>query len=468
MTPPILPDLFIRELRSLGLDSLIDTIGESKPEISLRLNPAKGISAGMLPFPTDGTVPWCASGYYLPERPFFTADPLLHQGGYYVQEASSMFHNFIISFICSQVSGPVRLLDACAAPGGKTTAAIEALPEGSLVVANEIIPSRAAVLRENIIKWSYPSCIVTRSDTASYSLLKHTFDIIMADVPCSGEGMMRKEPEAVAQWSPSLVEECAARQWQIVENLWPALRPGGYFIYSTCTFNRHENEEMVERIIDTYGAESISLPVDPAWSISPGIDTNASCYRFIPGRIRGEGLFVALLRKPDELSGTASSRHKKKCSRSSSVSSELINRASEFISEPMLDLYSVYTASDRIMAFPETLIPVLDLISRHCDVIHEGVTLATVKGRYLIPSHSLALSPLRDSGVFPEITLDRQEAIAYLSGEAPQFTTDTPTGYVIPTFAALPLGFAKNLGRRANNLYPAPWRIRMKSGASNS
>lgn len=462
-SPTYLPEEFTARLRSLELDFLIEALAEGKPEVSVRLNAAKGVTPQMLPFATDGRVGWCDTGFYLPERPLFTADPLFHQGGYYVQEASSMIHNYIVGYLCRDLDAPVRLLDACAAPGGKTTAAIAALPGDALVVANEIIPQRAAVLRENIIKWSHPASIVTRSDTASFRRLRDSFDIVMADVPCSGEGMMRKEAEAVAQWSPSLVEECAERQREIVENLWPALRPGGYFIYSTCTFNRSENEAIVERIIADFGAESIEIPVEESWGIAPGIDTSAHCLRFFPGRVRGEGLFVAVLRKPGSLQSSPRPRRNKKAPARAEATRRLLQQAARFIDPAHRDEMTIYADADRIMAFPEAHFEALRLISRECEVIHEGVPLATLKGRDLIPSHSLALSPLRDPDSFPLAALGRDDALAYLSGEAPRLPDSTPRGFTLLTYGGLPLGFAKNLGNRANNLYPSPWRIRLKN-----
>lgn len=214
-----LPEAFLSQLSEMNLTTLADALAAGEPCVSVRLNTAKHVGSSELPAESN-PVPWCEAGFYLSERPRFTFDPLLHQGGYYVQEASSMFHNHVVSSLVSDhPATPLRVLDSCAAPGGKTTAVIDALPKGSLMVANEYVPARAAVLRENIIKWSSPSTIVTRGDTAAFRKLKNSFDIIIADVPCSGEGMMRKDPEAVAQWSEGLVRECAERQWMIVSNL---------------------------------------------------------------------------------------------------------------------------------------------------------------------------------------------------------------------------------------------------------
>lgn len=452
---PTLPAEFTAMLRELGLGDLPDALASTAPEVSVRVNTAKGGAE------FDGATPvgWCPEGFYLPERPLFTLDPRLHQGRYYVQEASSMFHARIVRSL--GLSAPVRVLDACAAPGGKTTAVASALPSGSLIVANEYVPARAAVLKENIMKWGHPATIVTRGDTAPFASMPEAFDLIVADVPCSGEGMMRKDPKAVEQWSPRLVEECAALQRSILDNLWAALSPGGYLIYSTCTFNRREDEEQVERLIAELGAESVPVPVDPAWNISPGIDTTASCSRFIPGRTRGEGLFTALLRKPGIPSGCqlrplrAKGPKGKKNSRPVPVPGEVrgwIRGAEEF---------TFSTDNERITAFPTLHLPLLEALKGRTDIIHEGIPLATLKGRDIIPAHALAMSTRCNIASFPTVETDGDTALAYLRGEAVAMPDGTPRGYVMLTFAGSPLGFVKNLGNRANNLYPQSYRIRI-------
>ena len=224
-----LPETFIEQLRDLlpdEWDALATAITTSAPSVAVRVNEARGASV------PDGArrVPWCDQGFYLEDRPQFTFDTDWHAGRYYVQDASSMFIAHVIRHL---VDTPVRYLDLCAAPGGKTTAAMQALPEGALVVANEIVPPRARVLADNVIRWGDPRCVVTSNAPAQMGRLNGFFDVIAADVPCSGEGMMRKDDEAVAQWTPTLVEQCAQRQREILADVWPALRPGGLFIYST-------------------------------------------------------------------------------------------------------------------------------------------------------------------------------------------------------------------------------------------
>lgn len=459
MSTRTLPEEFTAMLGSLGLEGLTTALSEGEPCTSVRLNRSKNVTESELDF-KGKPVGWCDDGLYLDERPRFTFDPKLHQGCYYVQEASSMFHAYVVSQLTDGTTAPLRVLDSCAAPGGKTTAVIDTLPDGSLMVANEYVPSRAAVLRENIIKWASPSYIVTRGDTAAFRKLRDAFDIIVADVPCSGEGMMRKDPDAVAQWSPGLIRECVSRQWEIVSNLWPSLKPGGWLIYSTCTFNRSENEEMVSRIIDELGGESVAIDINPEWGITSGIDTDARCYRFMPHRMRGEGLFVAVIRKTGESSENKKQTKKEKSPKTKP--SPQIAEATKWLTDAARNDFEIYCEEDRINAFPRLHVDLLKKLKKEIDVIHEGVLIGNVKGRDLIPSQSLALSPLLHADAFPVCSLDRTSALGYLSGEAVTLPDGTPRGFVRLDYDGRPLGFVKNIGNRSNNLYPAPWRIKSK------
>lgn len=445
-----LPQQFIEQIESYGADclsGLCEALSSTDPEVSVRVNRRKGIAV------PDGTdrVAWCQSGFYLDRRRPFTFDPAFHQGLYYVQDASSMAVSAIVSAL-TEGRGPVTYLDACAAPGGKTTAAIDALPDMSLVVANEYDFKRAAVLAENIAKWGDPGVIVSRGDTSRFRKLRSVFDIIAADVPCSGEGMMRKDAEAVAQWSPALVRECAARQREIVDNLWPALKPGGHLIYSTCTFNRLENEEMVDYICRELGGRTVAAPLAAFGEIAPGIDTDRHCYRFIPGRTRGEGLFIAVIRKDGETSADAVSRNVK--NNKGAVKANPAEKAAA----AMLDGdFCITVGADTVSAIPAALAAQAAAIVKALDVVSAGLTVATVKGRDLIPSQALALSTALSREAFPTVEVDYPTAMTYLRREA--VAVDAPRGFVLLTFGGRPLGFVKNLGNRSNNLYPQPWRI---------
>lgn len=462
----MIKDSFIASLADLGpaAEGLAEAL-LTPPEVSVRINPAKPPCA--LPAPEAGSVPWHHGGRYLAERPLFTLDPALHQGRYYVQDASSMFVAEAVRQLLGDSAEPLLVLDACAAPGGKSTAVADALPEGSVLVSNEIVPKRAAALRENVIKWGFPGAIVARGDAEALVRSGLQFDLIIADVPCSGEGMMRKEPEAAAQWSPGLVAECAALQGEIVATLWQALRPGGLMIYSTCTFNRSEDEEQLLRAVDSLGAESIPLRVDPSWGILPSLDSRLSALRFLPGRVRGEGLFMGALRKPGDAplalaslslkgSSKGSKKGTKKASRPDPAEKEAIAKATTWVSPA----FSVLTITDgRVNASTPAVAAVAARLKEATDVIYESVAVATVKGRDLIPLQALAQSPALRAGAFPTVDLPQSEALAYLRRDTLTLPAGTPRGIVLLTFDSLPLGFAKHLGNRTNNLYPPDWRI---------
>lgn len=445
-----LPDDFVKSMRDIGLGELPDVLMSTEPETSVRVNASRGISR------PDGATPvdWCDTGFYLDRRPAFTFDPALHQGLYYVQDASSMAVRTVIASLTAG-RGPLLLLDACAAPGGKTTAAIDAMPAGSLVVANEFDRKRAPILAENIAKWGSPAVIVSRGDTVRLGRLRDTFDIVIADVPCSGEGMMRKDPDAVSQWSPRLVADCAALQREIVENLWPALRPGGIMLYSTCTFNRAENEENIDWICRTLGARTMPLCLDAYPAISRGIDTPRDCYRFIPGRTRGEGLFMCALVKDGEPSADRPGRAKKARTKGGDRKTQTPGIPTSWTDGE----YETYAAGDTLSLLPAALADDMRSIASALDCLSVGVEAATVKGRDLIPSQALALSSALAPDAFPRADVDYATALAYLRREAVTLPDGAPRGIILLTYAGRPLGFVKNLGTRANNLYPSPWRI---------
>lgn len=454
-----LPQQFIDNIKHLAtleprVNGLLEALSTTSPSVSVRFNRTKvsDLPDTVAGEPSGNPVPWCTTGRYLNNRPLFTLDPALHQGLFYVQDASSMFISHVINSLTANTDTPLVYLDACAAPGGKTTAAIDALPHGSLVVANEWDYRRAEILRENITKWGYSGTVVTRGDTKRYRKLRSTFDIIAADVPCSGEGMMRKDSEAVSQWSPALVEQCVARQREIIDNLWPALKPGGYLIYSTCTFNLAENEEMVNYILSTYNAESVPIPVADFPAILPTINYQPSTinsYRFMPHRVDGEGLFMAVVRKHGDMNEAR--RDKTKDARPA----RLPFKIPEWIPGQL----SLILENDTLYGVPTQWKPLVDKMLQHLDIIMPGIELATVKGRDLIPSQGLAMSTMLDRNNVTCIDVDRDTALAYLRRDTVTLPPGTPRGHILLTYAAHPLGWIKNIGSRANNLYPAQWRI---------
>lgn len=430
---------------------------DDEPSVAVRLNRRKRAAAGVLPAAAARRVPWCDAGFLLDRRPAFTFDPLLHQGAYYVQDASSMFVGHVVRSLTAGATAPVVALDACAAPGGKTTALIDALPPRSVVVANEFVPQRAAVLRENLAKWGYPLVAVTQGDTKRFRAdARACFDLVLADVPCSGEGMMRKDAEAVRQWSARLVEQCVERQREIVDNLWPALRPGGYMIYSTCTFNPLENERMLHYLRDRHGAEPVAVPVEAEWGIAPELEPLMPAYRFVPGLIEGEGLFVGVVRKPLDDSaepagaGSGPSKKRRPDRKAKGGGDPRMKAAIAAVASWLSADYEAAIAVEGDTLYAE-FASGLPFAAR--------LELGTLKGRDVVPSQQLALSQALRADAFPRVEVDWKQAVDYLRCEAIALADAAPRGIVLLTYGGLPLGFVKNLGNRANNLYPKSWRI---------
>lgn len=444
-----LPPLFIEQIQSYDIPEyagLLDALASGSPAIAVRANRSKGIDL----IPELAPVLWNGYAGYLRERPRFTFDPAFHQGLYYVQEPSSMIVGEVVRRLSASMDRPLYL-DACAAPGGKTTAAIDALPDGAFVVANEYVPARAAVLRDNLIKWGCPRVAVSRGDTVAFRKLNGLFDIVATDVPCSGEGMMRKEPEALAQWSPSLVRQCAALQREIVENVWPSLRPGGYLIYSTCTFNREENDRNVDWIVSELGAEPVSVEFPDSW----GIVSDGCMHRFMPHRLNGEGLFMAVLRKPDSESG---GRRNLKVKPAKNVRQDPVLKKAEDMLRPDMQV-TLTLKNDMINALPSDCVAIVNRLSQALNLIYSGVDVAAVKGRDIIPTHALALSVMMADDAFARAEVDYVTAIAYLRRDAVNLPDGLPRGLLLLTYAGRPLGFVKNLGNRTNSMMPQEWRI---------
>ena len=414
-----LPEDFVRGTRQLmgetRFNSYLEAFEKEAP-VSIRLNVTKGrffcdILGDVTKEPSLCYMPvaWCAEGYYLEGRPQFTFDPLFHAGCYYVQEAASMFITHVLRSLFTIHSSLFTVLDMCAAPGGKSTAMLSVLPEDCTLVSNEPIPTRAQILLENITKWGAKNCIVTNNYPRDFKKAKAKFDLILCDVPCSGEGMFRKDPATISEWSVQNVEKCWRLQREIVADAWECLNPGGIMIYSTCTFNTKENEENVRWIMEEYDAEVIDIPIDASWHITGSLldGFEAPVYRFIPGITKSEGLFVCVLRKRGEWREARGKRN---------------------------DLRQLKCLS--------------------IDGMQELSTLRSAEGR-LLPTgrkNSQLSTPTAD--------LPYSEALKYLRGEAIVLPSDAPRGIVTVTYKGFALGPVKNIGNRANNLYPKPWRIK--------
>ncbi len=467
-----LPPDFTSRTRALMGEQLFKTFLEALEEdapVSIRINPFKiGQRRGTAhlpennPVPGASPVPWCAEGWYLEQRPLFTFDPLLHAGCYYVQEASSMMVSHVVRQL---VHEPVMALDLCAAPGGKSTAVRAALPAGSLLISNEPIRQRAQILAENAQKFGHPDMMVTNNYPKDYQKADICFDIIVADVPCSGEGMFRKDEGAVAEWSVQHVEQCWRLQCSIVEDIWPVLRPGGLLIYSTCTFNTEENEDNVTWIARELGADVLHIPTAPDWHIIPALKGSHSAMRFIPGRTKGEGLFMAVLRKEGE-SESAWTRMLKngqggsKKTRKNKPKAQKKQTNKIDLTQWLQGEYALREQHGSYLAVPQGWLSVYDRAADTLHLLHAGIVAGTAKGNDVVPHQSLALSTKLLAEAFPRVPVDYLTAISYLRREAVSLPTGAPRGIVLLEYEGHALGFAKNIGPRANNLYPAEWKIK--------
>lgn len=446
----MLPPEFLERIEKqayIDARSLAEALSDSSAT-SVRVNRLKW------PHPVSDyeRVEWEPDGYFLPGRPLFTADPLFHAGVYYPQESSSMFLGEVFRQLVSDRKG-LRVLDLCGAPGGKSTHLASLLGDDSLLVANEVIRLRAAVLAENITKWGTGNVMVTNADPSRFALLPGFFDMIVADAPCSGEGMFRSTV-AVSEWSVQNAKLCSERQRRIVMEVWPALKPGGILIYSTCTFNPAENEENIAWISSETGAESLVLKLSHESPVIPVRYGATEGYGFHPGRVRGEGFFIAALRKPEGQAHGPRGREGKKAT---------LRPSQEGFaqSEPLATF-----ARDRIIMQNGRIIALAaeaglsGYIEERLPVIKSGTMIGELKKTDLVPAHDLAMSVKLREGAWPRHPLTREEALAFLRLE-PLKGTAMPHGRVLLTYRGVPLGFANNLGSRVNNGYPQGWRIRM-------
>lgn len=453
MNLPIPFEESMRQLLGDDYDAFREALLD-EPAVSIRLNKSKCTAT-----PSYAPVPWATDSYYLPERPSFTFDPLFHAGSYYVQEASSMF---VEQAVKQHLQEARVALDLCAAPGGKSTLLRSLLPEDCVLISNEVMRPRAQVLAENITKWGHPRCFVTSNYPTDFTPLGEIFDLILVDAPCSGEGMFRKDEVAVTEWSPENVEVCWKRQRDILTDIWPTLRPGGLLIYSTCTFNTQEDEENVRWMMDELGAELLPIDTDPAWSITPSLLPDVPhAYRFLPGRTRGEGFFLAVVRKGEGASVADAPRNAKPKKKEKKGKQPAI--AVPTACKQWLDNSSSYTykvIGTEVVALPCDMEPLYAALSEQLYLIKAGITLAELKGRDTLPAHDLAMSTALRAEAFASCELSYAEALRYLRREAITLPADTPRGFVLVAYRDIPLGFVKNLGNRANNLYPNEWRIR--------
>ena len=425
-------------------------------KVSVRLNPFKNSHD------FEGTeVPWNRYGRLLPERPKFTLDPHLHGGAYYVQDSSSMFVGHVFRRLLDQVresaGGVVRVLDLCAAPGGKTTdlaaSLREAFGDGFILVSNEVMKQRAAVLADNVALWGDPNVVVTSDDPRAFASLPGFFDVVVADVPCSGEGMFRKDEEAQRQWSEDNVALCQARQKRIIADMWPCLKPGGLLVYSTCTFNRYENDDNVEWIGTELGAEVVV----PVAEDVPGVIRTRHGYSLVPGHVEGEGQYcAALVKTSDDCSGFMPSSRTGRDRGAKKPAVTLPEEIKSMFTVPV----DLRQKGETVIAIPSRIAADVAVAESALHVLSAGCAVGVLKGKTLVPDADLALSLIYDPGSYPVADVDLQKALAFLHKDA-ILLPDSEKGYVLIRYKGVPLGFVKNLGNRCNNLHPQGRRIRM-------
>lgn len=468
---------------------------------SIRIHPQKWKRITGDPGRPGEPVPWSRNGFFLDERPSFTLDPLFHAGSYYVQEASSMFLEHVLTELWPD-EAPGLILDACAAPGGKTTLMASLFPD-AMVVANEIIRTRVPALMENSIKWGTGNIAVTRNNPARFSALPGFFDLILTDAPCSGEGLFRKDPNARREWTPDNARHCSLRQRAILSDLWPAVRPGGCLIYTTCTFNSEENERNIAWLLEQTGGECVPLDMSSASSDMSDSgekrdcdgDKNASRFRdvteiregpvtaygFFPHRVRGEGFFLSIIRKsaageaPRKLSsshgggkykksrdGSGGSGRKPGDKNSSknigTADSTAVSMARKWYPDEPCDWYQI---GDRLFRLRGDHMHTLRLISSVLTVLYAGTETGRVIRGEVRPAAAAALDIQLDTSVFPQIACSSEEALQFLRRKSlPVPEHGTSSEWYLAVHRGLPLGWMKHVGRRMNNYHPSEWRIR--------
>lgn len=418
--------------------------------MSIRLNPAK---PGYDPAGLAG-VPWHPNAYYLPARPVFTLDPVFHAGGYYVQEASSMvLHELLSQLIPSTY--PLRILDLCAAPGGKSTLLASWMPPGSLLLANEVIRSRVSVLKDNLTRWGHPNTFTCSYDPEAFAKLNGFFDLVLVDAPCSGEGLFRKDPAAIQEWSPEQVESCSARQRRILSAAQQLLAPAGLLVYSTCTFNETENDHNAAWLIESQQLTPLEVSLPAEW----GVVARRVGYQCYPHRLRGEGFYFAAFRKTRGVPF-----HGKAARYMDKLKSKSLHRREEAALQDWLadstDFFFVQRPDDTVLGAPRELKEDLLFLDA---ALPQGVwlrELGVFKGKELIPAQDLALNTAVAANL-PGVELDLDTSLHFLKKENILLPDEAPRGWLLARHRGLNLGWMKNLGNRVNNYLPKDWRIRM-------
>ena len=445
------PETLLAELQNInGFDATtFINAHKQNAETSIRLNPKK--PAGL--FETNSIVPWCSYGKYLDERPIFTLDPLYHAGAYYVQEPSSMFLQHVFEHLLKDKKG-LRVLDLCAAPGGKSTLLASVLDKESLLVANETIRQRASILEENLTRWGYMNTFVTCNDPRDFTQLDGFFDVIVVDAPCSGSGLFRKDARALQEWGTDNVQLCSERQERILADVLPALKQGGLLVYATCSYSKIEDEQILDWLAGHQSMVGIEVPFHKEWGI---IETESPIhsikgYRFFPGQVRGEGFFIAALQKNATADGLRPQRFKSANDKKTAL------QVSRFFDEQELVFLS--TGEDSYNAIYQCHEPDFQLLHKLLYFRKAGIRLGQPSQKEWLPAHDIALSINAEKSL-PSIELNKETALKYLKKEDIAIEANGK-GWHIIKHNGLGLGWAKLLGNRINNYLPKHWRIRME------
>lgn len=449
-----LPNELVERLRNdpeFDLDAFQQIHETEQRTSSIRLNPRKPFDKST--YDVLAPVPWCSDGLLLAERPIYTLDPLFHAGAYYPQEASSMFLSHVIRSLFGGQDA-LRVLDLCAAPGGKSTLIDAELSKESLLVSNEIIKSRSTTLKENMVKWGSPNVVVTNNDPSAFGRLPGYFDLMVVDAPCSGSGMIRKDHEVLDEWSESNVKLCAERQRRILADSIACVATNGYVFYSTCSYSHEENEAIVDWLIEEIGLEPVSLPIDESWGIvtSQTDRAGAPCYRFYPHKVVGEGFFCAVLKKRDPQ--PTFNLKKIKLEK---------NNAPQGIAEDWLDTNGLFSFlhQDVLHVFPSRYESALKALQNVLYLKNAGTRLGKWTGRDLLPAHDLALSNLLHDDEICGIEVDLTSALCFLRKDNVDhwWSNDLKMGWNLVKYKGVSLGWIKVLPNRINNYFPKEYRI---------
>lgn len=444
-----LPQQLIDSLTTVkGFDKEALIAAHNHPAVtSVRLNPHKHSTT----FADNEQVSWCASGRYLNERPVFTLDPLFHAGAYYVQEASSMFLQQVLS---SEVlnNRPLRVLDLCAAPGGKSTLIASWLGEDDLLVSNEVIRSRASILEENMTRWGHMNTWVTANDPKDLGRLTGYFDVIVVDAPCSGSGLFRKDARALDEWSEANVQLCSQRQQRILADVWPALKEDGVLIYATCSYSPQEDEEILDWLSESFEVKGLSVSTKQEWGV---VETTSAKglhgYRFSPDKVKGEGFFIAAVQKTEEAEELKPIRYK-----------TLQDKKAQEQTQHLLDTDFICLQPDKenYVAIHPSHEADYHILKQFVYLRKTGTALGMPSPKEWLPAHDVALSIHRSKSI-PQIELNKEQALKFLKKEEADITLNDK-GWFLLTYKGLGLGWIKSIGNRYNNYLPKHWRIRME------